>query len=238
MNDIHCHILPNLDDGPRDWNEAMRMAVVAVNNGIHSIIATPHHGIHGYVNPSEKITREVHIFNQMLQEKGISLQVHAGQEIHFNNQIFDEYDRGHLLPLGDSKSLLIELPIQTIPSNFYEFVSYMKTKNLQVIVAHPERYTNIIDNPHIVKEWVERGIRTQLTASALLGLSGRKIQKTAMTLISYQFAHYIASDAHNTILKGFYMREGYYKLAEMFGQERMADFQRRADTLIETPITL
>lgn len=233
MIDIHCHILPQIDDGPRDWNESLRMAMIAVNNGIHTITATPHHGNGRYENPASKIIEQVKIFNDKLREKDIPLTVFPGQEFYLHEDYKQEFEQGNLLTLANSPYMLVELPTRVIPTYFYDFVAYMLSKSIQIVIAHPERYSAIIQKPRILAEWIDLGIMTQITAGSLLGLNGRKMQKTAIEICKLNLVHFIASDAHNSVSRGFYLREGYYKLSEIVGEIGVNGYYRRTSSLVE-----
>lgn len=219
--DIHCHILPFIDDGPSDWDESIRMAMIAVNNGIHTIVATPHHGNGRYENPAGKIREQVDLLNTKLQERNIPLTILPGQEFFLHADYQKDYEGGKLQTLGETSYLLVELPTKEIPIYFDEFIQYMHRNSIQIVVAHPERYAIFIRKPRKLAEWVDKGIMTQITAASLLGMSGRKIQKTTIEICKLNLAHFIASDAHNSLTRGFYLREGLRKISELNGNYRM-----------------
>jgi protein-tyrosine phosphatase len=230
--DIHCHILPFIDDGPRDWDESIRMAMIAVNNGIHTVIATPHHGNGRYVNPAGKIQEQVALLNTKLQERNIPLTILPGQEFFLHADYQKEYEGGNLQTLGGSSCLLVELPTKEVPIYFDEFIQYMHRSSIQIVVAHPERYAIFIQKPRKLAEWVDKGIMTQITAASLLGIHGRKIQKTAIEICKLNLAHFIASDAHNTVTRGFLLRESYYLLSEVIGKKSEEKIQNNGKYLI------
>ncbi|TCZ77506.1 hypothetical protein E0485_10980 [Paenibacillus albiflavus] len=230
--DIHCHILPFVDDGPRDWDESLRMAMVAVNNGIHTIIATPHHGKNRYYNSANKIVEQVTILNEILHARSIPLVVKPGQEFYLSEDYKEQYEQGNLQKLGNSSFLLVELPERNVPDYFDEFIADMYSRSIQIVIAHPERYSYVIKKPSILSEWIKKGLLLQVNASSLLGLNGRTIQKTAVKICKLSLHHFIASDAHNTMTRGFYLRESYHKLTEIMKSE-FKGFYNRADFLLE-----
>lgn len=232
MIDIHCHILPFLDDGARDWDEAMRMAMVAVDNGIHTIIATPHHGNGRYTNDPKRIRLQVDLLNEKLKARNIPLQIYPGQEYHLGPQYRQDFEQYNIQTLAGSSCLLVELPARRIPDYFPAFMQYVHQQGLRLIIAHPERNPALMKNLSLLSRWVANGVQTQITAQSLLGLFGTQFQHDAFELCRRGMAHILASDAHNTITRSFYLRESYHYLGIRLGKEIVEAFLRNASNLV------
>ena len=217
MIDIHCHLLPGMDDGPAHEEEALRMAQAAVRSGIHTIIATPHHATRRYRNASDHIKQQVGAFSELLKERLIELRVFPGQEYRLNGNFVEDYQCGSIQPLADGLYVLVEWPAQEIPVYFSKFLTYMNQYRLQIIVAHPERNAAIMKRPEQVYDWIEQGVLFQVNAQSLLGGFGTKTQKSAVLLCKKQWAHFLASDAHSVLKRGFFLHEGYAALQEIGG---------------------
>src|SRR5690606_20726012 len=120
---IHCHILPQVDDGACNLDEAIDMARAAVKDGIRTVIATPHHQNGRYYNEKQAIRAQVEALNEALAERDISLEVLCGQEVRLYEQLLDDNDRGMIQSLNDSDYILVEFPSSKIPK-FVEDLFY------------------------------------------------------------------------------------------------------------------
>jgi len=232
MIDTHCHILPNCDDGPKTSEGSIRMAQAAVRQGIHTIIATPHHATRKYNNSSTKIRRAVRLLNAKLKKQGIPLTVLPGQEFRLTEHYRTDYRKGRIQTLAGTSYLLVELPSRLIPDYFMDFLAYMNRHHIQVIIAHPERNFEIIKQPLMLQHWLEQGILLQVTTQSLVGYFGKKIQETAKWICKKQWAHLIASDAHDPVQRKFYMREGSKIVVECSGGTYLSQLQSNATRLI------
>jgi len=197
--DIHTHILPGLDDGPRNMDESLLMAKWYSNIGIKTIIATPHY-IHGtaWVSTREQIREEVNRLQEQISIKKISLTVLPGMEIALNNQLKITFDDSILTPLGRSGYFLLEPSFYDPPQNLFELIDSMAAHKRNIVLAHPERASFCQKSPQIIPELVKRGVKIQLNLGSLLGRFGNVCKKTALHLIASHCVHYIASDAHST----------------------------------------
>lgn len=232
MIDLHCHILPVIDDGPRTMEGSLRMATMAVEQGIHTVIATPHHGTRGYSNKAITIRRRVQQLNAELNRHSIPLTVLPGQEFHLTKAYDKEYRKGRLQTLAGSPYLLVELPSRTIPTFLNEFLSYMERQQRRVIIAHPERNATVIQNPDLLFEWLKRDVLLQITTQSLVGYFGRSIQKTAFYLCENRLAHLIASDAHDPFRRSYYFQEAKAVVEQVGGVSLWQTFQTNAVDLL------
>lgn len=209
MIDTHCHILPAVDDGPKTIDGALRLAAAAVEEGITTIIATPHHRERHYLNSAKKINRRVKLFNAKLKRVGIPLKVLPGQEYHLTERYPTEFRRGRIQTLAGSRYLLVELPSRKVPGYFTDFLAFMKRADIRVVIAHPERNLGIIDQPDQVAGWIrDFGVLLQVTTQSLAGFFGESVQSTAAYLCKQRLVHLIGTDAHNTVRRKFYAQEG------------------------------
>ncbi|WP_036718427.1 tyrosine-protein phosphatase [Paenibacillus sp. JCM 10914] len=232
MIDTHCHILPDIDDGPRTKEGAMRMAMEAVNLGIHTIVATPHHGTKRFNNTAAQIERRVKQMNKALQSKRISLTILPGQEFRLNADFRHQIRKGHARTLANSHYLLTELPARNIPEYFQDFLNFMSRSSLGVIIAHPERNSAIIRNPEVLQNWISQGVILQVTTQALVGFFGEGPRQTASYICRQRWAQLIASDAHDSYQRTFYYREGLQKIEEICGVAYVEELQKNAEAVI------
>ena len=140
MIDMHSHILPGLDDGAADWDEALAMARVAVNDGIAEMVCTPHWVPGKYENDRETVLRRFAEFEQLLEEKQIPLKIHSGTELRIDTSIPDRLKDGRLLTLNNGSGyVLLELPDEIMPDNLDEFFWNLQLGGYQPILSHVEK---------------------------------------------------------------------------------------------------
>lgn len=234
MIDIHCHILPCLDDGSKDLEESIEMAKLAVSEGITKIIATPHHKNRDYDNPKRKILQQVEMLNSAFSQHKIPLTILPGQEPRIYGEIIDEYESGEVLTLNNGgKYLFIEFPTGHVPRYSEQLLFDIQLKGLTPVIVHPERNSEIIENPDLLYMFVKNGACTQITSSSVTGHFGKKIKKFTLQLVESNLTHFVASDAHNLSSRPFRMSYAYSELVKEFGPGVEYYFKENAELLIE-----
>ena len=145
MIDLHCHILPGVDDGSRSAEESLLMAKLALEDGIRTIAATPHTLDGTYLNPLHSIDQDVHSLQKALKAGGIDLRICVGADVHLCPGMADRIKTGEAATLNNTgKYFLLELPPQTIPSGVKEEIFSLKVQGITPIITHPERHPAII----------------------------------------------------------------------------------------------
>jgi len=233
MIDIHCHILPGLDDGPTEIEESLLMAREAVNEGIKIIIATPHHRNNRYENSKSHILRNITEFSNKLREENIPLEILPGQENRIYGEIIEDYHKGEILTLSNSNYLFIEFPTSSVPRYTEKLFYDLLTEGLTPIIVHPERNKELQGNSNLLYDLVRNGALTQITAASLIGNFGKSIQKFSRQLIEYNLTHFIASDAHNTHNRTFKLLHAYEYIHKEFGQDYFYLFTENSETLLK-----
>ena len=197
MIDLHCHILPGLDDGSGSFEESLAMAASAAGHGIRKIAVTPH-CTGGMVR---EVLEGVELLQELLQEERIPVQLYPGMEI------FGTYDTARLLrerkllTLGGSRYPLIEFAFHTDGEEETEILRSVIDAGFTPLVAHPERYSYICDDPALINRWSDMGCLFQVNRGSLLGRYGYTVQKMAMALVRRGFAAVVASDAHSPVVR-------------------------------------
>ncbi|MDQ0883005.1 tyrosine-protein phosphatase [Peribacillus sp. V2I11] len=234
MIDIHCHILPGVDDGSADMKESLHMAKKAVEAGITHLFATPHHLNEKYVNVKIDIFDRVVRLNESLQQNYIPLTIHLGQEVRIHRDIFTSLEKGEILTLDDNGTyLLLELPSGRVPTYTQEVIYELLLKGITPIIVHPERNKELIENHKLLFELVQEGALTQLTSGSIIGLFGKNIKSFSKKIIEHNLAHFIATDAHNMNSRGFTLQEAYETITKTYGIERAFYFKENAEKLIK-----
>ena len=233
MIDIHCHILPGIDDGLPTIEESIEMARVAVSEGITKVIATPHHHNGHFDNERTAILQEVMSLNKELSREGINLDVLPGQEIRVCGDMVEDYERSQLLSVNDEGTyLFVEFPQDHVPAYTNKLLFDLQMKGLVPIIVHPERNQEMIENPKILYELVKEGALSQITASAVLGEKGKKMKRFTHELISNHLTHFIASDAHNTTSRPFDIRRALDIVEAKFGMSARYRLQENAELMV------
>lgn len=234
MIDIHCHILPGVDDGAKHMTESIEMAKSAVSQGITTIIATPHHLNGSYDNYKIDIIEAVKQLNEQLQAEDIPLTILPGQETRINGDMLADLEDGHLLPLNETSGyLFVELPSNHVPRYTNQLMFDLQVQGVKPIIVHPERNKELMENPNILYELVRDGTLTQITAASVAGKFGKKIKKFSLQLIESNLTHFIASDAHNVTTRGFAMQEAHSVIKSAYGTSLLYWFMENSQLLAE-----
>jgi protein-tyrosine phosphatase len=233
MIDLHCHILPNVDDGPQSLAESVEMAKQAVEQGIKTIIATPHHRNEKYENHGLTIFRQVEEFNRVLRDENLDLSVLPGQETRIFGEMVEGLGSGEILPLDQGKYVFVELPSGHVPRYTSQLLFDIQLKGFVPIIVHPERNQEIVENPEVLYQLVKKGALTQVTASSVSGHFGKAIKKFSLQLIEANLVHFVASDAHNTSSRGFKMVEAFETIEKKFGNELVYMFRENCEFVVE-----
>lgn len=199
MIDIHTHILPEIDDGARSLHESYEMAVMAVRSGVKAIVATPHSNhVIGYVNNDSG--RQKWLFETLrdvLQQEKVPLQIYRGMEIMASLDVPEKIVSKKLLTLNQSKYVLIEFDFDEEPWWIEAILQKVQREGFVPIIAHPERYDCVQDNPAYLYDWRKQGALAQMNKGSLLGRFGSSIARTADALLTHHLFTCIASDAHS-----------------------------------------
>lgn len=233
MIDIHTHILPQIDDGASSMEEALALARQAVQNGIHKVIATPHHYARGYYSESGQIKEAAAKLNEALEQQGIELEVLTGQEVRVYDDLLNDFEAGLLSTLAGSSYLLIEFPSSNVPAQVDDLFHELRLLDITPIIAHPERNRELANNISLLARLVDGGALAQLTSSSISGAMGRKLQKLALELCKKGLVHFIASDAHHAVTRPFDLAQGYETVKKHLGQAFVDYYQLNAERLVE-----
>ncbi len=195
--DLHCHILPGMDDGVSTWDEAIAMAENAIKSGAVRTVATPHVMRGAHMPKPEDIKEKVSELKSRLKDSGISLTVVPGAEIFLASGTAREYRAGKLQTIGDTGYLLVELPPLSLPEYVLAEIRELRAAGAGVIIAHPERNLELYRNRAIITELLDYGVLFQLNAGSLTGVFGRMARDCAEFLAREGLVHFIGSDAHS-----------------------------------------
>jgi protein-tyrosine phosphatase len=194
--DIHCHILPGLDDGPANIDFSIAMARAAVDDGTQIIVATPHVRGDFDVDPAA-IVPAVDELNRRLEDEDIMLRVVPGAEVGWREVTGLDAGTLRMLCLGSSDNVLVECPYGKSPADLEAVVAHVRDSGLKTVLAHPERCPLFQRDPDRLAALVAAGALTSVTAGSLAGAFGERVQEFSFDLIERGLVHDVASDAHD-----------------------------------------
>lgn len=196
--DMHTHILPELDDGPKDMAGSIAIARCYEKVGIKTVVATPHF-LPGtaWAPAKERVLESMQVLQSNLEHANIDLKVVAGMEIAYHKKLEERILAEIVLPLGRSGYFLIEPSFQGEQDGLLASLQSLLNKGRKLILAHPERAEMFQRMPQVLKKYVAQGLRIQVNAGSLLGYFGEKSKAAAELLRQGDCIHLIASDAHD-----------------------------------------
>jgi protein-tyrosine phosphatase len=198
MIDLHCHVLPGLDDGSRLLEETLDMARTAVKNNIDTIVATPHSLNGFFINNWENILSLTSTAQKAFDAENISITLYPGMETQVCPELFDGLERGQAATInGNSRYLLIEFPPFSMPPGSQNFIHKLKLLGIIPVIAHPERHFILQNDLKQLYDLVNLGALCQLTALSITGALGSSVEKSSKQMIKTGLAHVIATDAHS-----------------------------------------
>jgi protein-tyrosine phosphatase len=216
--DIHHHCLPGVDDGPRDWAEAVDLCAMARDEGIETIVATPH-VLRGRWQNTSRIKLET-LAATLREKTGDNPRILLGSEYFFAHDMTEVLrTNGGIIPLAGSRYILVEFAANAIPPMIEQPFYHVQLDGWTPIIAHPERNTVFQSKPELLARLISLGARTQVTYDSVTGQFGAEAQKAALEWIAAGLVHIMATDAHNTTRRPPRVREAIERVREVAGTE-------------------
>lgn len=218
MIDIHSHLIYNVDDGSKSIEETVLMLEEAKCAGFTDVVLTPHYMKNYYTEPCNKIRDKISALYEDSKKIGINL--YQGNEIYATSDIVDLIKNNEAMSLNKSKYVLFELPMQEFPINLDEIIYILLENSYIPIIAHPERYRYVQENPNLLVDYIEKGILFQANYGSIIGVYGNKIKETVQKLLTHNMIHFLGSDNHrpNTIYR--VMPEIITNLNKLIGEDK------------------
>lgn len=233
MIDLHCHILPGVDDGAESIEASIAMAKQAVSQGISHILCTPHHNNGKYINPKSKVISLVSSLQKEIDKCNLPLTVLEGQEVRITGDLIENIALNEILFTDlDDTYILIEFPTIDVPAYsekiFFELLALGKVP----VIVHPERNSFFRKDPNHLIPFLEMGCLAQLTAPSYIGIFGKDIKKTSKIMVEHNLVQMVASDAHGIEKRPFKLKEAYDEIEKDFGSEKVIKMQQVAKDLL------
>lgn len=198
MIDIHTHILPSVDDGSSSIEESLAMLKIAQMEGISSVFLTPHYI--SDANPSNREKNKV-IFDQLksrAREEKLKVDLYLGNEVFLTDEIGDLLKSGEVSSLGDSRYVLVEFARHAIPLHIEEIIYRLRLDGYIPVIAHPERYREVLEDPNVLIPLIEKGALCQLNLASVRGRYGDEVRNCAKILLEHDMVHFFGTDAHSS----------------------------------------
>lgn len=216
MIDIHCHMLPGLDDGPDSLEESVAMAEMAIADGITHVVATPHSSDRFRFDPEMIARRRAELQEQI----GDRLTLATGCDFHMSFENVEAIRKDTAkFTLNQKNYLLVEFADFSVPPWMDDTLHQLQLLGLNLIITHPERNGILRGDPKRLAGWIDRGCYAQITAQSLLGRFGGAAQRSAQVWLEQGMVHFIASDAHDTKSRPPRLREAYDWVATNRGED-------------------
>jgi len=217
MIDIHSHLLPGLDDGPRTMEESIAMVRIASQAGTTDIVATPHSNLEFAFDPHRVAAKAA----ELAAAVGETLRIHTGCDFHFSyDQLQDALTNPRKYTINGHRYLLVEFPELSIPLAVDEVLARLCAAGIVPVVTHPERNRLLQQRRERLEEWVQVGCLIQVTAQSLFGRFGPEARDFSRELLERDLVHFIASDAHDCEDRPPRLDEAYCHVARQYGPER------------------
>lgn len=233
MVDLHCHLLPGIDDGSKSIEISLRLAREATENGVTHALLTPHHMNGRYVNHKQDVIRRTKAFQKQIDAHSIPLTVFPGQEVRINGQLLAALDKDDILFADTAgKYMMLEFPDDDVPYYTNRMIFDLQQRGIIPVIVHPERNTKIMAKPDLIYQLLEKGCLSQITASSYVGTFGKKVANFSRQLIEAGQGYVFASDAHDLPGRKYEMRQAFEKMYHEFGQKLTDQYQQNARSII------
>jgi protein-tyrosine phosphatase len=217
FTDLHCHLLPGIDDGPKNWESSLAMARLALAEGVRTIVATPHQLGRYEGNSRDQILELTAAAQERLHNAGLPLTVLPGADVRIQEDLPHLVRERRVLTLADRRAhLLVELPHeQILPLG--NLIHQLHRQGVDCILSHPERNDDLQQNPELLRPWVQQGCLVQVTAGSITGHFGPAARDLSRWLFRENMVHFVATDAHDVTHRPPSLRQAYKTVCRWAG---------------------
>lgn len=232
--DIHTHILPSIDDGARDMEEAIQMLCMAWDDGIGEVVLTPHYrGAYKKI-PVDRIWERFEQLTEAARRAIPGMKLHLGRELHYEQDLYDKLCDGDVMPFANTQYVLLEFSTVSRRSQIVQGVENVCYSGHIPIVAHVERYNVCRDDKKLIDELLDMGALIQMNADSIMGENGWSVRRFCHKLLRAQKVHFIASDAHRTDWRPPLLKKCWERVSRKYGQEYAEQvFRKNARNVLE-----
>ena len=235
MIDLHCHLLPGIDDGPQTLEESIELCRIAVADGVTHAIVTPHIHPGRWENTRQTIEQQCNKLQQVLNQQGILLQLGFAAEVRLTDQIMQQVDNNEIPFYGEVDGyniMLLEFPHGHIIPGSDKLVAWLLQRNIRPLIAHPERNKQVMKDIELLQPFIEAGCWLQLTAGSVTGAFGEQAQQIAHQLLQDDAVAVLASDGHNAKARQPGLKQAFDAIAGQYGAGRARRLTQHTPALI------
>lgn len=218
MVDLHTHILPGIDDGAKCLEEALQMCRVAFQDGIRSIVATPHIG--KFPNSKEVISKKAEELKEKLNANRVNIDLFIGSDLQLTPDIFTLIENRSVVTINNSRYLLLDIPHSLLPPNIELITERLIERGVVPLIGHPERCLQIQEDLGVLYAIVKLGAVVQITASSITGGMGTKARDTVYSILRHDLAHVISTDTHGLNTRPPVLSEAVNNASGIIGREK------------------
>jgi protein-tyrosine phosphatase len=204
MIDIHCHIIPNIDDGSRSIEDSVRQLRDMADGGIESVFLTSHYFKGHYEYTRETYNQKFEELSAALRNQSISINLIPGFEVFLQHGIQEDIAK-HNLTMGNSSYVLVETELNGLPDDFYANIYSLLRKGYKPILAHAERYVSLMNRPEKIDTFIDRNLYVQINTGSLTGQYGNTVMRAAWKMLDNGWVHFLGSDDHVRSQFGSYL---------------------------------
>lgn len=199
MIDIHSHILPGIDDGARNVEESMDLIRQAYSNGVTDIIVTPHYMTGSdYISDNAEKRKVITRLKYYVKKEKIPINIYLGNEVFVENDMLKYKKNKQITTLNNSKYLLFELPLNYKFNGLNDVVFNLEANKIIPVIAHPERYACVKEDPSIIEDLINKGVLFQCNLGSFLGVYGKKSKEIVILLLKHHAITFMGSDIHRS----------------------------------------
>lgn len=197
--DMHCHILPKVDDGAYDLNESLQMLSIGKCEGVSKIVLTPHFKNYHKNVSNKRLIEFFELFNKHILKLGYNIDLYLGSEVMYYQDMLNDLKQGLISTMNNTKYVLIEFIPSVNYSTMLNALEEVAANGYKPILAHIERYDCLLNHIEYVIELSNRGFKLQVNASSIVGESGSKVKHFTYKVLDRGLVNYLASDCHSSI---------------------------------------
>ena len=217
--DMHCHILPEVDDGAQSIEETVQMLRIAYREGIRCIIATPHHHPKRGMEHPERLRKKLTIVRREAKKIDEKFRVYLGSEIFFGQDVLEKLKEGQILTMNRRNYVLVEFSPSEPFSYIKQSLQQLMMAGYEVILAHAERYRCLTEEPELAEQLGDMGILLQINAGSITGDGGRRIRKFIRYLMDEDLVFCVGTDAHSARSRAPRMKKAAEYVKKKYGEE-------------------
>ncbi len=198
MIDIHSHVIYEIDDGSRSYEESLSILKKMTAMGYKALVCTPH-----YITGSKYVANNTNKFNKMqllrdfVEKENLNLHLYLGNEIYIDSEIESLIQKGEIYSINHSRYLLIEFPVSRLMNDLMNLLFLLRNKGYVPIIAHPERYLYFQENHELLDKFIEMGCLFQGNFSCIIGKYGEHTKKLFLYMLKNNYYHFLATDVHH-----------------------------------------